>query len=75
MTEQVTVAAVQMVSSDVVTENLATASEFIALAAQGGASLVVLPENFAFMGASDAERLTIAEPDTAVPDAAAPLQQ
>ncbi|MBT8135665.1 MAG: carbon-nitrogen hydrolase family protein [Gammaproteobacteria bacterium] len=74
MTNRVTVAAVQMVSSDVVMENLATAGEFITLAAQGGAGLVVLPENFAFMGASDADRLAIAEPDAMVPDEAAPLQ-
>src|SRR5690606_2058117 len=34
---------------------------WLALAAEGGAALAVLPENFSFLGADDAERLAVAE--------------
>lgn len=44
------VAAVQMVSGPSVAENLAAAAELMAQAAQKGAQLVVLPENFAVFG-------------------------
>lgn len=67
-------AAVQMVSSDDVTENLFCAGDLIAEAAAAGASLVVLPENFAFMGRTDTDRIAHAEPDAPVPDARTPLQ-
>jgi|TARA_Y100000780_G_scaffold22482_1_gene18947 nitrilase len=43
------VAAIQMVSTDDVDENLATADRLIALAAERGADLVVLPEVFAVL--------------------------
>ena len=43
------VAAIQMVSTDDVDENLATAGKLIALAAERGADLVVLPEVFAVL--------------------------
>ncbi len=59
----VTVAAVQMCSTANVEENLATAGELLQQAAERGARLAVLPENFAFMGRHDAERLAIAEPE------------
>jgi len=74
MTDAITVAAVQMVSSDIVAENLATASEFIALAADQGATLVVLPENFSFMGRSDADRISNAEKYSKAPGSDTPVQ-
>ena len=54
-------AAIQMTSGRDVDRNLGEAERLIAQAAEGGAKLVVLPENFAFMGADDAERLAAAE--------------
>lgn len=56
-------AAIQMTSAPAVAPNLEQAARLIADAAQGGARLIVLPENFALMAASDAERLAAAEPD------------
>jgi deaminated glutathione amidase len=55
------VAAVQMTSGRDVAANLEAAGQLIASAADGRASLVVLPENFSFLGADDAERLAAAE--------------
>lgn len=43
------VAVVQMTSTDDVAANLAAASRFVAEAAEAGAGLVALPENFAFL--------------------------
>jgi deaminated glutathione amidase len=54
-------AAVQMTSGRDVARNLAEAERLIAFAAEGGAELAVLPENFSFLGADDAERLAAAE--------------
>ncbi len=54
-------AAVQMTSGLDVAKNLATASRLVRAAADAGACLVVLPENFAFMGRSEAERRAIVE--------------
>jgi len=54
-------AAIQMTSGRDVERNLAEAARLIALAAEGGAELAVLPENFSFLGADDAERLAAAE--------------
>jgi predicted amidohydrolase len=48
------VAVIQMCSTDDVKANLLQAKNFIAKATQDGAKLIVLPENFAFMG-SDAK--------------------
>lgn len=59
--EAVTVAAVQMTSGCDLKENLAQAEALLSEAAAAGARLAVLPENFAFMGKTDAERLAIAE--------------
>ncbi|NNF51201.1 MAG: carbon-nitrogen hydrolase family protein [Gammaproteobacteria bacterium] len=58
----VIVAAVQMSSGSDVAGNLAEAERLLGSAAQSGVTLAVLPENFAFMGKTDAERLKIAEP-------------
>lgn len=61
--DRLTVAAVQMVSSDIVGDNLAVAGELIAAAADKKASVVVLPENFSFMGRADTDRIALAEDD------------
>jgi nitrilase len=57
----VTVAAVQMVSTPDVAENLAIAAALIAEAAAAGARLVALPEYFCLMGPGDDAKLAIAE--------------
>lgn len=54
-------AAVQMVSTPDVEENLAAAATLVATAAGAGAEFVTLPEYFCLMGASDADRLRIGE--------------
>jgi nitrilase len=61
------VAAVQMASGPNVAANLGEAERLIAQAVDGGARLVVLPENFAHMPASDSDRLAAREPDGAGP--------
>src|SRR5213595_2784102 len=61
------IAAVQMTSGAEVAVNLAAAGRLIGEAAQAGARLVVLPENFAIMGVTDAERVAAAEPDGSGP--------
>ncbi|MBI2731777.1 MAG: carbon-nitrogen hydrolase family protein [Aquabacterium sp.] len=71
------VAALQMVSTPRVDENLAQAGTLIAQAAQAGAELVALPEYFCLMGLRDQDKLAIAEPqaDAHAPDpATAPMQ-
>ena len=55
------IAALQMVSTPRVDENLATARRLVAAAARDGATLVGLPEYFCFMGANDRDKLAIAE--------------
>jgi deaminated glutathione amidase len=57
------IAAIQMVSTGEVEENLATARRLIARAAGAGAELVSLPEYFCLISASDADRVRIGEPD------------
>ncbi|MDO8595291.1 MAG: nitrilase-related carbon-nitrogen hydrolase, partial [Sulfuricaulis sp.] len=57
------VAAVQMVSGPVVSENLDEAARLIDEAVSDDAGLVVLPENFAIMPRSDADRLAAVEID------------
>jgi nitrilase len=54
-------AAIQMTSTRDVSANLAEAGRLLAAAAARGAQLAVLPENFSFMGASDAERAAAVE--------------
>ncbi len=56
------VAAVQMVSTPVVEENLATARRLVAEAAAAGARLVLLPEYWPIMGMSDSDKVGKAEP-------------
>lgn len=63
MTDSVMAAALQMVSVDAVAENLAAADALIERAAGDGARLVVLPENFAFMGREERAALGVAEAD------------
>jgi nitrilase len=57
----VKIAAVQMVSTPSVDENLETARRLVARAAADGATLVVLPEYFCFMGKADRDKLQVAE--------------
>lgn len=61
------VAAVQMNSGPQVPDNLEAAARDIAAAAGAGARFVVLPENFAIMPLTDAERLAAAEKDGSGP--------
>jgi nitrilase len=56
------VAAVQMTSTRDVAANLREAGRLVAEAAAQGATLVVLPENFSFLGATDADRVAAIEP-------------
>ena len=56
------VAAVQMTSTRDVQANLREAGRLVADAARQGAKLVVLPENFSFLGATDADRVAAVEP-------------
>ena len=57
------VAVVQMVSSAHVHENLSTLDGHFLAARDGGAELLVLPENFACMGQHETDKLAIAEED------------
>ncbi|MEI6414949.1 MAG: carbon-nitrogen hydrolase family protein [Pseudomonadota bacterium] len=61
------VAAIQMATSPNVLANLFEAERIIADAAAEGAQLVVLPENFAFMGKRDEELLAFREQDGSGP--------
>ena len=56
-------AVVQMTSGDVVADNLIEAGRWLAAAKAGGATLAVLPENFALMPRNDAARRAAAEPE------------
>ncbi len=55
------VAAIQMVSSPRVDDNLARADALVAEAARRGARLAVLPEYFCLMGASDTDKVGVRE--------------
>jgi predicted amidohydrolase len=61
------VAAIQMASGPIVEGNLREAARLIAHAADDGAKLVVLPENFALMALHDGDRLNAAESDEGGP--------
>jgi nitrilase len=58
-----TAAVIQMNTGDDVAANLAQATGLLEQAAAQGAVLAALPENFAFMGAHEADKLAHAEPD------------
>ena len=55
------VAAIQMVSSADVSENLETAEKLIGEASAQGAEFITLPENFPLMGLKEQDKLRIAE--------------
>ena len=55
------IAAIQMASGSQVIGNVMEASRLAKIAVERGADMVVLPENFAFMGKSDMDRVAIAE--------------
>ncbi len=57
------VAAIQMATGMNVSANLLEAERLVSEAANSGARLVVLPENFAFMGKTDREQDTLKEND------------
>jgi predicted amidohydrolase len=57
------VAAIQMASGPNVGSNLIEAARLISMAADDGAGLVVLPENFAIMGLSEYDKVKIREAD------------
>ena len=59
------VAAIQMTSGHIVADNLAVAGDLLREAKEAGADIACLPENFAFMGLRDADKLEVAEPDGA----------
>ncbi|MBD8529027.1 MULTISPECIES: carbon-nitrogen hydrolase family protein [unclassified Massilia] len=61
------VAAVQMVSTPDVDQNLASARRLVAEAAATGATLVALPEYWPIMGMSDTDKVRQAEPEGAGP--------
>lgn len=55
------IAAIQMCSSHIVEDNLATAGRLIAEAARNNAKIVVLPEMFAIMGAAATDKVQVRE--------------
>jgi len=55
------VAAIQMASGPNVGANLIEAERLISLAVERGAGLVVLPENFAFMGMTEQDKIAVGE--------------
>jgi predicted amidohydrolase len=59
--DPITVAAVQLSSQADVGRNLDRAAALVAEAARRGARLVLLPENFAFLGGSEDDRRAVAE--------------
>ncbi len=60
--ESTTAAAIQMASGPLVSANLLEVEKLVAEAAGAGAGLVVLPENFAFMGKEERDLLKLREP-------------
>jgi nitrilase len=61
------VAAIQMVSAADVGRNLATAAQLLRQSRERGALVAALPENFAFMGLREADKLAVAEQEGAGP--------
>ncbi len=62
MTRIAQVAAIQMVSTPVVRENLKSAAELVARAAGDGADMVVLPEYFCILGNRETDKVEAREP-------------
>jgi len=60
---RIDVAAVQMCSGDDIAENLAVVEAMIKEAGARGCRMAVLPENFAFVGTKDSDKLQHAEPE------------
>ncbi len=58
-----TIAAIQMTSSHVVEDNLRAAGRLLREAKERGADIACLPENFAFLGLREADKLEVAERD------------
>ncbi len=67
MTTKQQAAVIQMSSGPDRDANLASAASLLQSAAASGATLAVLPENFALMGVRDTDKLAIAEVDGAGP--------
>jgi predicted amidohydrolase len=61
------VAAIQMTSSHVVVDNLASAAALLREAKEAGALVACLPENFSFIGLKDEDKLQVAESDDGGP--------
>jgi len=62
MAKKISVAAIQMVSSANLAENLDTAAQLIKKASAQGATVIVLPEYFCLMGLKDSDKVSIREP-------------
>jgi len=63
MSKDLKIGAVQMATGPNVSANLFEAERLVREAVESGARLVVLPENFAFMGKSDQDQLALREAD------------
>jgi predicted amidohydrolase len=61
------VAAIQMTSGHVVSDNLEAAGKLLREAKDLGADIACLPENFSFIGLKDPDKLAVAEPDGSGP--------
>ena len=61
------IAAIQMASGPNVSANLLEAARLIATAAADGAEMIVLPENFAFMGLNEVDKVQVREADNSGP--------
>lgn len=70
---RLSVAAIQLNSQDDVGRNLAECGAWVARAAQAGAQVILLPENFAFFG-PEADRRRVAEPPMIGMAAGGPIQ-
>lgn len=57
------IAALQMVATPEVDDNLKVAADLIAHSAYAGAEVIILPEDFAIMGMQDGDRVAVAEQD------------
>ena len=68
------IAVAQMVSGSDVDKNLSAAKQLIKNAAQQGAQVVILPENFYLMGKRESDKIDIAEPFCEIPTQATPVQ-